>query len=161
MARRPVAFLSTGGPRRKQRAAGGHHGHYRDGWWTNGHCRDRRVSQFPYAGPLAVAWGASDYALDLNGFNQTVAGLATYQNRTAANQMIGNWANGTTSTLTIGGTTTNITGGNGSFGGTITNGFYMSSGTVALVLNGNGSPAAANLTGVNSYSGGTTVNWGL
>jgi autotransporter-associated beta strand protein len=101
------------------------------------------------------SWWNSDGALDLHGFNQTVAGLAVGAGRTGANQFIGNWNNGTTSILTITGTTTPVSG----FAGNITDHFGVSgsTGVVALTV---GPGGFLTLTGTNSYSGATTVAGG-
>lgn len=93
--------------------------------------------------------GATGYsaALDLNGFNQTVGGLASAG--TLANQSVTNAAAGTgTATLTVNNTV------DGTFGGIIKNG---ATAKVALTKSG---AAVFTVTGANTYTGTTTVNGG-
>jgi autotransporter-associated beta strand protein len=85
--------------------------------------------------------------LDLNGFNQEVASLASLA---SASGGIRNNASGTTSTLTVSGS------GSGSFGLVIADN-TSGTGTVALVRSGTGT---LTLTGQNTYTGGTTVSSG-
>jgi autotransporter-associated beta strand protein len=81
--------------------------------------------------------------LDLNGFNQQFASLASISG--AAGSIRNN--GGSASTLTISGST------DASFGLVIANG----SSTIALIKNGTNNQT---LTGTNTYTGGTTVNAG-
>jgi CubicO group peptidase (beta-lactamase class C family) len=108
------------------------------------------------AGALGGNWNGSDAALDLHGFSQTVAGLAVGAGRTGSNQFIGNYLNGTTSTLTISGTST-PSGANGGFGGSITDHFGVSASTGIVALNV-AAGGFLTLTGSNTYTGATTVN---
>lgn len=80
---------------------------------------------------------------NLNGFNQTLTGLAS--SGTGTRVVTNNGAS--PSTLTI-------AGGTGSFGGTIQDG----TSTLALAVSGSGT--AFTLTGANTYTGGTTINNG-
>ncbi len=91
--------------------------------------------------PMQTSLTVNTVSLDLNGFSPTINGLfgtGTITDSVAA----------TTLTLTIG-----ANNGGGSFSGVIQNG----SGTVALLKNGS---ATQVLSGPNSYSGQSTVNFG-
>ncbi|MEK7952468.1 beta strand repeat-containing protein [Luteolibacter soli] len=103
--------------------------------------------QIPDASTVTI--GGSDLSrLDLNGFNETIAGLNCGIN---ANYVVTNLAAApANSTLTIG--TGNA---NGDFGGKIEE--VVGSGTISLVKNGSGKQI---LRGTTTYSGTTTVNGG-
>lgn len=93
---------------------------------------------------------ASQCVLDLNGFNETVNGLGSFAGAESL-QFIQNGAAGTTPTLTVGNNDQS-----GTFGGTIQDN-SGTGGTVALTKIGGG---AQTLTGVNTYTGTTTVDDG-
>ena len=94
-------------------------------------------------------YGSENGTFNLAGFNQTVRGLISGSTGTA--RKVINSVASTTSILTVGNG-----GGNYTFSGTILNN-NGTGGTVALVKTGGGSQT---LSGVNAYTGATTVNDG-
>jgi len=94
---------------------------------------------------------ASTCILDLNGFNDTINGLTTAGAANPANSFVQNNSNSTTATLTLGDYDQSAT-----FAGVIRNG-GDGSGAVAIRKIGGGRQT---LTGVNTYTGLTTVNGG-
>ena len=111
----------------------------------------------PIAGTLTLGSGAPSGSgtFDMAGFNQQLAGIAVGSGATAANQVIGNSAVSTTSTLTFSGS-----GSSSTFGGTIQDGGAPSGsgngGQVALTV----AAGLLNLSGSNTYSGPTNVSGG-
>ena len=87
--------------------------------------------------------------LDLNGFNQTVAGLQDREGQSPTTEFVTNGAAATASTITLA-----IPGGVSTFSGTIADG----AGTVAVAKSGLGVQI---VNGVNSYSGPTTISGGI
>jgi fibronectin-binding autotransporter adhesin len=95
---------------------------------------------------------AINVTFDLNGFNQTVAGLQDRPGQSVATAFVTNSAPATTSKIT---STGNIAG-NSTYGGLIQNG--TSGGVVAFAMNGPGNTQI--LRGANTYTGGTTITAG-
>ncbi len=91
-----------------------------------------------------LASNASLETFDLAGFNQSVAGLKNTTLATSTNSIVTN-SGGSTSTLTL-------TSGTNTFGGVIQNG----ASNMAIVVNG----ANQTLSGVNTYTGNTTISSG-
>jgi fibronectin-binding autotransporter adhesin len=107
------------------------------------------TNALPTGGTLTLGSASGNGLLDLAGHNQQLAGLATDPSATTANQIIGNSAVSSTSTLTFNGP-----GSPGSyFGGTIQDGINGSGGKLALTVAG----GLLNLSGSNTYSGPTTI----
>jgi autotransporter-associated beta strand protein len=103
----------------------------------------------PTSAPLFVGTtGVGVSRFDLNGFNQSVAGLSQLANTSAAETTITN-DGGTDSVLTLNGTT------DLSYIGSITDG---ATNKVSLVKSGTFTQA---LTGTNTYTGSTTIHEGL
>lgn len=103
----------------------------------------------------AITFGSSSTngSLELNGFNQQVAGLVVASGATAASQVIGNSHASTDARLTY----SSASGPTSTFGGTIQDkitgaGTRKTAVTVAA--------GALNLTGSNTYTGGTNINGG-
>ena len=101
----------------------------------------------PIAGAVALGGSGTTGILDLNGFNQQLAGISINGAAVANSQTITN-TGGNDSTLTFIG--------NGTFAGKITD----STKKVALVVNG-ASSALSLTNGTNAYTGGTTINDGI
>jgi integrase len=100
---------------------------------------------------LTFGTASTNGFLELDGFNQQVAGLAVAAGATAASQVIGNSSTTTDATLTFDGGS----GPSSSFGGTIEDKVTGSgTHTTALAIAG----GTLDLTGNNTFSGGTTVN---
>jgi fibronectin-binding autotransporter adhesin len=95
--------------------------------------------------PTVTLNGTLDATLDLNGFNTTIGTL----NGTFSGSVTDNSASSGVTTLTINGGTTST------YAGSIYDGF---SHQVALDVTSNSTVA---LTGINSYSGGTTIDSGI
>ena len=102
-----------------------------------------------------VASSASG-TLDLNGFDQTLAGLARTSNTSGRDAIVQNF--GAPKTLTL-----NVTG-QVAFAGTIatggTTGNAIITGEISLVKNGTGTQTLSG-GGANSYTGSTTINAGI
>ena len=94
----------------------------------------------------------ADGTLDMNGFNQQIAGLQTDTNRPAASQYIVNSSSNNDSVLTIAGP------GNSIFGGIIADNVPVYGGIFKTHLTVSG--GALTLTATNTYSGTTTVSGG-
>ena len=105
----------------------------------------------PVAGTLTLGAAGGSGVFNLAGFNQQVGSLATNAGAIAANQIIGNSAASTTSTLTY-----NNTSGPATFAGTIVDHVGGSGGQTALTVAG----GLLNLSGSNTYTGVTTVTTG-
>ena len=97
-----------------------------------------------------MAFSSYSGTWDLNGYNQSIAALS--DSNLGSYAVIRNNNNGTQSTLTLAAAVPT------NFGGSIVNNTNSGTGTVALVKSGS---AMVILTGVNSYSGGTTITNGL
>ena len=93
--------------------------------------------------------GSSGGFWDLNGYNQTVAGITNSGGATGTSATIRNNRNGTTSTLSVNNSA------DYSFNATLLDG--TGTGILALVKSGTG---ALTLSGSSGYSGGTTLNAG-
>lgn len=104
---------------------------------------------FGYGNVAMDVGNAGTITWNLNGFNETINGLATSGNANDANAFIENTAAGTTSTLTIGDNNQS-----GTFGGLVED----AGGQVALTKIGGG---VETLTGANTYSGPTVVSNGV
>jgi fibronectin-binding autotransporter adhesin len=103
--------------------------------------------------PLQIGnTSAINTTFDLNGFNQTVAGLQDRPGQSATTEFVTNNAAATTSKLTTTGTAGTVS----TYSGLIQNG--TSGGVVSLVMNGAGNTQV--LAGSNTYSGGTTITAG-
>jgi len=100
----------------------------------------------PSGTALVLGDAANSGTLDLNGVDATVTGLATSGTGTA--NVIGNGATNSPSMLTVNGTGTTT------FAGRIVDTLGTGTQKVALTVNG----GTLTLSGLNSYSGGTTVN---
>ena len=106
----------------------------------------------PGKGNLVLVNAGGTAALDLNGCNQTVNGLSSYNGSTYSNDsIVDNIAANSTATLTIGSNDATST-----FTGVIQN--TGSNAVLALAKTGTGTLTLSN---ANTYSGGTTLNGGV
>jgi fibronectin-binding autotransporter adhesin len=105
----------------------------------------------PIAGGLTLGTVGGNGTIDMAGFNQQLAGLTVGSGASSANQVVGNSAVSSTSTLTY-----SNSDGASTFAGTIQNGVGGSGGLVALTVAG----GLLNLSGSNIYSGLTTIQGG-
>ncbi len=109
----------------------------------------------PIAGGLSLGTSGASGTFDMAGFNQQLAGLTVGGGAAGANQIIGNSAVSSTSTLTYSGAPSG-SGGASTYAGTIQNGISGSGGLVALTVAG----GLLNLSGSNTYGGLTTIQGG-
>jgi RHS repeat-associated protein len=110
-------------------------------------------NSLPTGGAITFGTSTTNGSLELNGFNQQVAGLAVAAGATAGSQVIGNSSTIADSTLTY-----YATSGTSTFGGTIQDritgaGTHTTAVTIAR--------GTLSFTGDNTYSGGTAVNTSL
>ena len=105
----------------------------------------------PIAGALVLGGSSGNGTFDMAGLSQQVGGLAAGSGAAAANQVIGNSAPSTVSTLTFSGNGPSV------FAGTIQDGFNGGGGQVALTV----AAGLLNLSGSNTYTGPTTISGGM
>jgi len=120
---------------------------------SNGTLQVGATNALPATGAVTLGTATTNGTLDLNGNNQAVGSLAVGSGAIPSAQVIGSSSTAANSVLTV-----NTAGGSSSFAGTIQNTLLgVGNKTVALVVSGGNT---LQLSGPNSYTGGTNVSNG-